>query len=224
MQDVPFYFDFISPYAHIAWRALFGVTEPRGLTVTPIPVLFAGILNAHGQKGPAEIAPKRVYTFKDAFRKNARFGFPALRPPPSHPFNPLLALRAACSASGEAQRRLIDALFAATWLDGLGVEDEAQVARAADSAGINGTDLVQKAKSDEAKATLRANTEQAISRGVFGVPTWFAGDELFWGADAIPAFADLLDGKDPLSGEALSAWVDIPASADRLKRRDPKAR
>src|SRR4051794_39152535 len=90
-----FYFDFISPYAFIAWTQVHAIAERNGATVVAIPVLFAGLLDAHGTKGPAETPAKRVYTFRDAYRKAPRAGLPPLRPPPSHPFNPLLALRVA---------------------------------------------------------------------------------------------------------------------------------
>ncbi|MBC7052108.1 2-hydroxychromene-2-carboxylate isomerase, partial [Salmonella enterica subsp. enterica serovar Enteritidis] len=80
-----------------------------------------GLLDAHGTKGPAEIPAKRIYTFRDAYRKAHRLGLPPLRPPPSHPFNPLLALRVASSELDPAtKRRLIDALFQATWVAGTG--------------------------------------------------------------------------------------------------------
>src|SRR4051795_1024240 len=122
---ITFYFDFISPYAFIAWTQIHAIAERNGCDVDAVPVLFAGLLDAHGTKGPAEVPAKRVYTFRDAYRKAHRLGLPPIRPPPPPPFNPLLALRAACLPStllpGDAQRRLIDALYAATWTHGTGI-------------------------------------------------------------------------------------------------------
>ena len=108
-----------------------------------MPVLFAALLDAHGTKGPAEIPAKRVYTYRDAYRKAHRLGLPTLRPPPSHPFNPLLALRVASLPLARVdQRRLIDALFAATWTLGTGIEAPDAVAAAARAAGLDGDALV----------------------------------------------------------------------------------
>jgi 2-hydroxychromene-2-carboxylate isomerase len=88
-----FYFDFISPYAFLAWTQLPALAKRCRTTLEPVPVLFAGLLDAHGQKGPAEIPAKRRYLFKDIARKARRLGFPSISAPPAHPFNPLLSLR-----------------------------------------------------------------------------------------------------------------------------------
>ena len=115
MAPLTFYFDLGSPYAYLAWTQIHAIAARRHATVEPTPVLFAGLLNAHGQKGPAEIPPKRIYVFKDTLRRARRLGIP-LSPPPSHPFNPLLALRASSLELPEDRRRaLVDALFRATW-------------------------------------------------------------------------------------------------------------
>ena len=90
-----FYFDFISPYAFLAWTQIRGIAARCEREVEPVPVLFAGLLNAHDQKGPAEIPAKRRYLFKDIARKAHRLGVASVAPPPAHPFNPLLPLRIA---------------------------------------------------------------------------------------------------------------------------------
>jgi 2-hydroxychromene-2-carboxylate isomerase len=94
MQMVRFYFDFISPYAYLASTQLDGIAARTQVTIERVPVLFAALLDAHGQKGPAEIPAKRRYTWKDVSRKCHAAGVP-IAPPPSHPFNPLLGLRVA---------------------------------------------------------------------------------------------------------------------------------
>src|SRR5262245_57137505 len=90
---IRFFFDLLSPYAYVAWTQIHRLAAKRERSVSIEPVLLAAILNALGQKGPAEIPPKRIYAFKDAYRKAHRAGVGPLTPPPSHPFNPLLALR-----------------------------------------------------------------------------------------------------------------------------------
>src|SRR5688572_3672728 len=118
-----FLFDVISPYAYLGWHRIHEVAARHGRTVAPQPVLFAAMLDAWGQRGPAEIVPKRVYTFKHVVRLAHDQGMP-IAPPPSHPFNPLLALRVATAAlDGPDVRAVIDALFAAVWIGGPGVED-----------------------------------------------------------------------------------------------------
>jgi 2-hydroxychromene-2-carboxylate isomerase len=215
-----FYFDFISPYAFIAWTQVHAIAERNGRTVTPIPVLFAGLLDAHGTKGPAEIPAKRAYTFRDAYRKAHRLGLPVLKPPPSHPFNPLLALRvASLPLDPEAQRRLIDALYEATWVRGTGVETPEAVAAAATRAGLDGEALVRAAQEPEAKRRLRAATEEAVAHGVFGVPTVLVDGEIFWGTDGLDLVEPFLRGEDPVPKDL--AWAERPVSAMRRAVREP---
>jgi len=213
---VRFYFDFVSPYAYIGWTQIHRVVEARGQRVEPVPVLFAGLLNAHGQKGPAEIPAKRAYLFKDASRKAHAFGLPPLQPPPAHPFNPLLALRLCVLPMAEdARRRLVDALYAATWADGGGVESPERVRAILERLGLDAPALLAAAAAPAAKASLKANTDGAIAAGVFGVPTAAVGGELFWGVDALPHLDDFLAGRDPLTPEALERWKHIVPSATR---------
>jgi 2-hydroxychromene-2-carboxylate isomerase len=213
---VRFYFDFVSPYAYIGWTQIHRVVEAHGRTVEPVPVLFAGLLNAHGQKGPAEIPAKRAYLFKDASRKAHAFALPPLAPPPTHPFNPLLALRLCVVPMPAAERRrLIDALYAATWAGGGGVESPEAVRAILERLGLDPPALLAAAAALAAKAALKANTDAAIAAGVFGVPTAAVGDELFWGVDALPHLDDFLAGRDPLPPDALERWKHIVASATR---------
>jgi len=228
-RSIAFYFDFISPYAFIAWTQVHAIAERNGAVVEAIPVLFAGLLDAHGTKGPAEVPAKRDYTFRDAYRKAHRLGLPALLPPPSHPFNPLLALRVAslpltppaidADASRSAStRRLIDALFAATWTLGTGIETPEAVAAAARSAGFDGEALVRAAQEPGAKQRLREATERAVARGIFGVPTVIVDDELFWGTDGLEHVEACLRGEDPVPKDL--SWAQRPASALRRVRSD----
>ena len=108
-----FYFDYISPYAYLAWTQIHALAARHGRTVEPVPVLFAALLDANGQRGPAEIPRKRVYIFKDTLRTAHLLGVP-LGGPKTHPFNPLLALRvSSLPMEPETRRRLIDKLYAA---------------------------------------------------------------------------------------------------------------
>ncbi len=216
IQPTPlaFYFDFVSPYAFIAWTQVHAIAERNGRSVAPIPVLFAGLLDAHGTKGPAEIPAKRTYTFRDAYRKAHRLGLPTLRPPPSHPFNPLLALRVASLPPDPLeQRRLIDALYENAWVNGIGLETPETVGAAATRAGLDGEALVRAATTPEAKERLRAATADAVAHGVFGVPTVLVDDEIFWGTDGLELVEGFLRGEDPVPKDL--AWAERPATATR---------
>ena len=221
---VRFYFDYISSNAYLAWTQLHALAERHQRAVEPVPVLFAGLLEAHGQLGPAEVLPKALWMARNNLRKAALLGLP-LRPPASHPFNPLLALRVSSLPIAEdARRRLIDALFSATWARELAVDDPAVVARAADEAGLDGKALVAEAGRPEAKARLRRQTELAIGAGVFGVPTVIADGELFWGYDDFPFLARFLAGSDPIDDEAAKAWRrPIRPSVMRRQHRERRA-
>jgi 2-hydroxychromene-2-carboxylate isomerase len=190
---VTYYFDPVSPYAWLAAGSLARI-EAAGAQVLVQPVLFAGLLNAHGQKGPAEIAAKRAYTFRDVMRQAARQGL-RFAGPPGHPFNPLLALRMCVALTDQQQRRrFAQALMSACWERGDDISDAATLVRLARECHLDGAQLADAALQPAIKQRLAADTEQAISAGVFGVPTFRYGDELFWGADRIDALLWRLQG------------------------------
>lgn len=220
---IDFFFDFLSPYAYLAWTQVHEVARRHGASVRPVPTLLAALL-AHGQtRGPAEIPAKRVYVFVDTLRTARHLNVP-FGPPPAHPFNPLLALRACSLVDGDDQKRLIDALFAQTW-GGLarGCDTAEKLAEATKTAGLDGDrsggGLVERATGDLAKANLRKNTDAAIARGVFGVPTMTTGpgpSSFFWGLDAFPALERHLAGKENISDADVEKWAALPQAASRI--------
>lgn len=214
--DVRFYFDYLSPYAYVAWTQIHRVVEPHGRRVEPIAVLFAALLDSHGQKGPAEIPPKRLYAFKDAYRKAHRLGLPPLRPPATHPYNPLLSLRlTSLELPPPTRRALVDALFRAVWQHGVALDRPETVAPILTAAGLDAPDLIARASSAETKARLREQTDLAIAAGVFGVPTMLADAELFWGVDSLDLLDDFLAGRDPVPADLVARWSSLTASAAR---------
>ena len=217
-----FYFDYISPNAYLAWTQLPRLGDRYGVTVDPVPVLFAGLLEAHGQLGPAEMPAKSLWMAKNNGRKAAMLGVP-LNPPAFHPFNPLLALRMSSLPLDAAPRHaLIGALFDAVWVRGLHVSDPAVVERVGDELGVGGAALVAQAQLPESKARLRRQTDEAVARGVFGVPSMAVGDELFWGYDDFPYLELFLAGKDPLDVERWRTSFEAPRpSAVRRRFRPP---
>ncbi len=224
MTTLRFYFDYISTNAYLAWLQMPMIAKRHRVSVAPVPVLFAGLLEAHGTIGPAEVPAKGLWMFKNNLRKAALLGVP-LEKPAFHPFNPLLSLRATSLAlDSDESDAFITALFEAVWVRKQHVSEPAVVAEAADSVGLDGAALVAAAAEPDAKARLRRQTEEAIARGVFGVPTMEVGDEIFWGYDDLPYLELFLAGEDPL---ARSSWAktDGPAPPSAMRRafRDPKS-
>jgi len=218
--EIRFYFDFISPYAYLAWTQAPGMADAAGVALTPVPVLFAGLLEHHGHLGPAEMPAKRAYVIVDVARKARELGVP-VDAPPAHPFNPLLALRvASLPLPADRRRRVIDGLYRAVWAERRNVEAPEEVAGILRDAGEDGPALVAGAGDPENKARLRAQTEEAIARGVFGVPTAVTDDgELFWGVDALgPLGARMRGAAGPVDHALVERWRDLPATASRPRR------
>jgi 2-hydroxychromene-2-carboxylate isomerase len=177
------YFDFVSPFAYLQSEQLASL-GPR-VSIRYRPVLFAGLLGANGQKGPAEIPSKRAFTYRFCLWQAKTLDVP-LRFPPEHPFNPLplLRLAIACDSTADAVHRI----FRFVWRDGRLPDLPIEWAELAGSLGMHDADA--RIATAEVKDELRRNTDEAIARGVFGVPTLAIGDELFWGADATAMAAD----------------------------------
>lgn len=176
-QAHDWYFDVISPFAYLQWVRL-RCDHPQ-LRPNPRPLLFGALLQHHGQLGPAEIPGKRAFTYRFVSWEAKRLGI-ELRFPPAHPFNPLAALRLILAA--DDIHAATDALFAHIWRDGKAADTTDALREVAAVLGI--VDVAAAIAREDVKAALRANTEEAISRGVFGVPTLRIGEALFWGNDA----------------------------------------
>jgi 2-hydroxychromene-2-carboxylate isomerase len=222
-KTLRFYFDYISTNAYLAWLQMPIVTRRHGFLLEPVPVLFAGLLEAHGTSGPAETPAKALWMWKNNLRKAALSGV-SLNPPAFHPFNPLLALRVTSLASDyDEHEALITRLFEAVWVRGEHVSEPEVVERAARDVGLDGAALVAEASSDAAKARLRRQTDEAIARGVFGVPTMEANGEIFWGYDDLPYLETFLAGDDPLARTAFGK-SDQYAPRPSAMRRQHRAR
>lgn len=193
MPQVQCYVDPVSPYVWLATHD-FTRLEAAGVDVVLVPVLFAGLLNAHGNIGPAELPAKRCYLFRDVMREAARRSL-RFAGPPGHPFNPLAALRICTAlADASARRDLFLRLLKACWEDGEDISDPATLERLAGGAGFDGRALLDAAATPAVKRQLADATAQAAAAGVFGVPTFRLGDELFWGGDRVDALLWRLGG------------------------------
>lgn len=181
-MQLHWYFDFVSPFSYLHWQKIQRL--PQAARMVPVPIVFGAVLSQLGIRGPAEIPAKRVFTYRHVLWQAAQEDV-LLRFPPSHPFNPLPALRL-CLAAGNTPLA-IDAIFDWIWRNGYAGDSAAALAPVAEVLGI--ADLDAAIAAPEIKQQLRANTEAAIAAGVFGVPTLAIDDQLFWGNDA-HAFAE----------------------------------
>jgi 2-hydroxychromene-2-carboxylate isomerase len=208
MPSAEWDFDFVSPFAYLQCEQL-PALETR-LRIHYRPVLFAGLLKAHGHKGPAEIAAKRRFTYRFVVWQARRLGIP-LTFPAAHPFNPLPLLRLAIAADcdPDAVRRI----FRFVWRDGrLG---DLPIEWAELMSELRLPDAQSRIDAPEVKAALRDNTEAALARGVFGVPTLAIGDELFWGSDATAMAADYVAAGCRYVDPEMHRVADLPIGAER---------
>lgn len=185
MSQLNWYFDFVSPFSYLQTHRFRDL--PQAKQITFVPVLFAGLLNHWENKGPAEVPPKRVFTYRYVHWYANRHGIP-FRMPPAHPFNPLKALRLCIAAGASAES--VAQIFHFIWAQGRTLNDGPEWARLVSRLGLAGAE--SRLQSQETKDALRRNTEQATGRGVFGVPTFEVDGNLFWGMDATDMLIDYL--------------------------------
>ena len=208
-----FVFDYVSPYAYLAWTQLPALAARHGRALEPVPVLFAGMLDALGTRGPAEVPAKRAYLYRHTARLAHGLGVP-FAPPPAHPFNPLEALRVTGAVEDAGLRaRVVTRLFHAAWGGGGGLEG--RVAALLAEEGLDAAALLAAATRPEGKARLRDATEAALAAGAFGVPTFLVDGELFFGVDSLAHLDAFLAGRDPLGAAARAAWDALPVGARR---------
>ena len=204
MRAAIWYFDFVSPFAYLCLHRLKEL--PADLAIEYRPVLFAGLLTHWGQKGPAELPAKRRYTYRWSHWWAKQLGLP-FRYPAGHPFNPLpyLRLALACECRPDAIRRIFESL----WTTGGDAADPGRFAALLDELKKNEGDV------ERAREQLRMNTDAAIARGVFGVPTFEVEGELFWGADSIGFLKAFLADASTLRDEEMRRLDGLPVSAAR---------
>src|SRR3954451_25296789 len=198
--SIDWYFDFVSPYSYIALHRLRELPH----AVNYKPVLFAGLLNHWGQKGPAEIPAKRRWTYRWCTWWAGSLGIP-FRFPAEHPFNPLqhLRLALACGSHPEAVKRIFEWI----WMSGANATDPARFAPLCAELGVPQTRL------SEVNDELRKNTEEAAARGVFGVPSFVVDGEGFWGADAVDFLNAYLKDPAVLRNAEMRRVDALPAGA-----------
>ena len=207
MKCIVFFFDVVSPYSWLAFERMPQALQATSCTVAYEPVLFAGVLDHWGTRGPAEIAPKRIWTYRQVAWLAARQGSTLALPRP-HPFSPLALQRLAlaCTAAGGTPNRwVVDSLMRHVWCrDGADPNDPAALAALAAQLPLR-----RDPQGNEVKAELRARTDAAARSGVFGVPTMRVDGRDFFGQDALEMLAGWLHR---------DAWFDTPAWDDAARQ------
>lgn len=197
MKQITFYLDFISPYSHLAFEQLPEALMGLSYAVTYRPVLLGAMLRHHKLVGPAEAPAKREWIYRQVLWLGQQQGV-ALQMPAVHPFNPLPLLRLAIAAAqgGDPNRYVCETLLRHVWSGGQDANDPVrlQALRERLAPALAPDDEVVKAR-------LRANTDEAIAAGAFGVPSCVVDGHLFWGLDSLPMLRRYLEG-DP--------WFDGP--------------
>ena len=207
---VSWVYDVISPFAYLGLRDL--ARLPQHVEPRCVPVLLGAMLTHFGQLGPAEIASKRRFTYRFVLWRARQMGIP-MRFPPAHAFNPLAALRLAVAAGSDL--RAASVLLTAAFRDGRDLTDPGVLADLARELGV--ADAAGAVSDPAVKQQLRANTEWAISLGVFGVPTLVIGEELFWGHDAFAMALDYLQDPAAFRDPQMAAFETLRVGVERAR-------
>ena len=185
MKSFEFWFDFGSTASYLAWTQLPALEAETGATGVLKPMLLGGVFQATGNQSPVNIPAKGKYLFVDFNRFAEHYGVP-FKVNPNFPINTLLLMRGAIVLQMKGDTRFRDycnAMFNAIWVESLNMNDPATAAEALRQAGFDAQALVAAASEQTTKDALKAATQKAVDRGVFGAPTFFVGDQMFWGQD-----------------------------------------
>lgn len=196
-KELEFIFDFGSPNAYLAWKALGPVLERTGASVVVRPVLLGGLFKLTGNRSPmeafGEVKGKLAYEALETQRFVARHGLSAYRMNPHFPVNTLLIMRGLVAAQAAGVGPAYQAaVLSAMWEKGLKMDDPTVVAPVLAEAGLDAKALLEATQDPEVKGRLLAETEAAAARGAFGIPTFFVGDEMFFGKDRLAQVEEAL--------------------------------
>ncbi|MEQ1547188.1 MAG: 2-hydroxychromene-2-carboxylate isomerase [Chakrabartia sp.] len=196
-KTIEFIFDFASPNAYLVHHALPDLIARTGASLVYTPCLLGGIFRATNNKAPmvqfADIPAKMAYERLEMMRFIAAHNITKFRMNPYFPINTLLIMRAAIVAAQDGMLgRYIDAVLSDMWEAGRNMGDPEVVAAALNEHGFDGFKMIERTQDQGVKDTLVANTEQAVARGAFGIPTFFVGDQMFFGKERLDQVAAAL--------------------------------
>ena len=197
---IEFIFDFGSPNAYLAYRALPPILARTGARLIISPCLLGGIFKATGNAAPsvafAPIKGKLEYEMLEIRRFIARHAIDKFRLNPHFPVNTLMLMRGLVAAREAGQEAgYLEMGLQGMWEEGLKLDDPEVLARRIDSAGLDAKSLLAAAQTDRVKLRLADNTAAAVARGVFGIPTFFVGDEMFFGKDRLGQVEEAVEAR-----------------------------
>ncbi len=195
MKTFEFWFDFGSTASYLAWTQLPKLEAATGARTLYKPMLLGGVFQATGNQSPANIPAKGRYMFAEFTSFAKRYGVPFVLSP-YFPINTLLFMRGAIALQMKSDARFLDycrTVFNAIWVESLNMNDPAVAAAAFGKAGFDAPALVALAGEQTTKDALKAATQTAVDRGVFGAPTFFVGDQMFWGQDRMEFVKEALE-------------------------------
>lgn len=198
-KTLDFIFDFGSPNAYLSYKALPSILERTGATLNIIPCLLGGIFKSTGNQPPmmafGNVKGKLDYDRLEMTRFIDKHGLSAFRFNPNFPVNTLMLMRGAVAAEMDGKLAdYIDAGLKAMWEDGVKMDDPETYAATMTAAGFDGSSLLERMQDPEVKAKLAANTQAAVDRGTFGIPTFYVGDEMYFGKDRLGQVEEALAG------------------------------
>lgn len=197
-KTVELIFDFGSPNAYLTLGVLRDMLEKAGAELVIAPCLLGGIFKGTGNRAPmlqfADIPAKLAYEHLEMKRFVQRHKLSRFRINPHFPVNTLTVMRGAIVAEEDGNLlRYVEAVNRAMWEDGLKMDDPEVIAAFLSANGFDGPAMLARTQEDGIKAKLAANTEAAVARGVFGIPTFFVGPEMFFGKERLGQVMDALN-------------------------------
>jgi len=197
-KTVEFYFDYGSPNAYLAYKRLPAIVARTGADLAWRPMLLGGVFKATGNQSPVAIAAKRPNSRNDLIRFVKRYAVPFAMNP-HFPVNTLQLMRGAVAAeTGGWFAPYTEAVFRGMWVERRNLGDPEVVRETLGAAGLDVARFEQAIASDEVKERLKSLTDEAVARGVFGAPTFFVGDEMFFGQDRLDFVEEALSGRSYL--------------------------
>ncbi len=190
MANVEFHFDFGSPNAYLAHRAIPAIEARTGARFRYVPVLLGGVFKATGNRSPAEslqgIRNKPEYERLETERFIRRHGITQFRRNPFFPVNTLQIMRGAVAAEFDGfLPAYVEAIFHHMWEDPKKLDEPEVIPAALDASGLDGARILQRIQDPAVKQRLIQNTDQSVARGSFGSPTFFVGEEMWFGKDRL---------------------------------------
>lgn len=194
MKTFEFWFDFGSPAAYLAFTQIARIETETGAQASYHPMLLGGVFQATGNHSPATIPAKGSYIFDDFKRFAKRYVVP-FNSNPHFPINTLFLMRGAIGIQQQEPSRFLEyctAMFKAIWVESCNMNDPNTIAEVLENANFDPQGLISLANETNTKDALKLATQEAVMRGIFGAPTFFAGNQMFWGQDRLDFLKEAL--------------------------------